>query len=350
MAGEFDTSSGDRRQDKNSKSEGRGLFRGLFGRDRSEPSEEQDNESYDDSTKNYRPKGLLQQMREGRPVEKALRGLAGDNEETPFDSANKSTMRDRLIDAATKARDGFELFDSTKAQADESTDSPDTGIAPKAENVPLIEHNYGLAQYLEDPKNDTANLYFANSGVYELELIGNNKKVADNLQSLNASGTSLSNDGMDRLAGKTEYPKLTSLNLAYNEINDIGAAAFRNMPNLKQLDLSDNSISDEALTHLPKNKLEILQVRRTDISSAGLAALQRNQANLKELSLEEVHLGGNRDDRPVDESARVLAALAGMKSLTFLNLRGTELPAADVKKLKASLPKCVILAPDGTEL
>lgn len=337
MAGELE----DRRQGKNSEEGKRGgLFRGLFrGPDPSEEGQDS-GEPYDDSTKDYgRPGGLLQRMRDGRPVENALRGLAGD--EFPFGSVENSPARDRLKNAAAKGTDGFELYNS------------DIDVAPKAEHAPALEYNQDLAKYLEDPTNDASNLYIANSGIYELELIGKNKKVADNLQSLNASGTSLTDAGLDKLAAKTQYPKLTSLNLAYNEITDVGASAFQNMPNLKELDLEQNSIADDALGYLPKNKLEKLKLDHTAVTSNGLENLAKNQTNLEMLSLNGVNLTVNVEDPRQDQKtleAKAVAAISAMKNLKYLSLENTQLSPFTVQEIRKKLPaKCVLVGPDGTE-
>jgi hypothetical protein len=92
---------------------------------------------------------------------------------------------------------------------------------------------------------------------------------------LGLNGTSITNAGLVRLK---ELPNLVELSLAYSEdrITNDRLAPLESFTRLKRLELHWTDVGDAGLLHLYGLKnLQQIDLRRTKVTAAGIAALQK---------------------------------------------------------------------------
>jgi hypothetical protein len=171
---------------------------------------------------------------------------------------------------------------------------------------------------------------------------------------LDLRGTGITDQWLDRLAGRTEvrqldlsYTKvtneglkvvaglrgLTHLRLDVTEVTDAGVKRLTALPKLEWLDLYRTAVTDDALAALAgMQRLRDLSLGATAVTDAGvkrLAALP----HLRSLFL---------DYTAVTDDA--LAALAGAKRLHHLSLRGAKNVTMDgVRRFRVALPDCRVV-------
>ena len=123
-----------------------------------------------------------------------------------------------------------------------------------------------------------------------------------NLRELNLSGNSINDEGMQALAvGLRRLRALERLNLSYNTIGSEGlrALAAAEISPLRWLKLADNAINDEALGALVEgienfSGLETLNLSRNRITSSGLEVFapifENKRSSLKEIGLDSTNI------------------------------------------------------------
>lgn len=148
------------------------------------------------------------------------------------------------------------------------------------------------------------------------------------LRELQLDGTALNDAALESLG---LFTKLTALSLRKTAATSAGLAALKDLVALQSLDLSDTGVDGAVLAHLAKlPELKSLKLSNTKIDDASLAAL-REAPKLTWLFL---------DGTSVSDSA--VESLAALK-LEVLNLRRTKLTEAGLAKLAGTLPKIIIL-------
>ena len=148
--------------------------------------------------------------------------------------------------------------------------------------------------------------------------------TASNLKTLDLSGNSINDEGLQALAvGLSRHPALERLDLSRNEIGSDGlrALATTEISSLRLLNLSRNAINDGALTVVAEGvenfvSLEALNLSYNNmITSSGVAALtpifRRESCSLKEMNLNPTMIEDS-------EAIAFAEALAGNQSLTKL--------------------------------
>ncbi len=152
-----------------------------------------------------------------------------------------------------------------------------------------------------------------------------------NLRELDLQETKIGDRTLEILAA---LPRLEILNIAGCKATAAGLALLARASKLRRLNVSDTALDDKACAALAKiTSLQSLSLQNTKITFAGVEALSRLEG------LKELDLGG---------CARVsdacLAALSGVKTLTYLNLKGCKLLTPEkVADLRKALPLCLIL-------
>jgi hypothetical protein len=156
-----------------------------------------------------------------------------------------------------------------------------------------------------------------------------------NLKMLLLSGTGADDSFVQYLSG---LRRLEELHLAYCKLSDRGVQAIWRSASLRVVDFGKCPIGDRALEDVGCcSALKTLKVPDTRISDRGVEiivaeALGAGQ-QLNSLTL--------RSCRITDMS---LVRLASLRSLTFIDLYGTEVTAEGAFFLKGSLPECRIFA------
>ncbi|MCA9176655.1 MAG: protein kinase, partial [Planctomycetales bacterium] len=203
------------------------------------------------------------------------------------------------------------------------------------------------------------------SGLEELEINRGMDDVAvealrdlPNLRSLSlshAEGKGATDMSIPHL---TRFPKLRSLDLVQSGFNREAIRRLATMPEFRELtELRLSHIDDDdtlrALTRL--GKLQRLSLRLSQVSPATAQTL--SALPLRSLMLDDSHV----NDECVGAFARLeglqelslqrtqvtlagLKALAGLKSLKQLDIRGVRLSDEELRELRALLPSCRILA------
>ncbi len=167
----------------------------------------------------------------------------------------------------------------------------------------------------------------------------------------------------EHLAQVVPFEQLDYLAVVTDKVTDAGLAHVAALTNLDSLVLTHTQVTDAGLGLLEgsKDKLELLYLDRTKISSAGLkklaalsairilwleetAATNEGVAHLAELkTLEVLNLSGTR----IDDAA--LAHLSDLPELTGLFLDRTDVTGSGLEQL-ASLPKLEFLSLAGTSV
>lgn len=168
----------------------------------------------------------------------------------------------------------------------------------------------------------------------------------------------------------TTIPNLKELACGGNKVTDVGLNSLRLMPGLRKLDLSGAQRTDSGLwaatltdrgvdavaTLTNLEELRIRGAKITDLGSAKLGALkllrvldvsetQLSSSGLKSVTamvkLEQLSLYGCQR---VDDS--VVAVLAELPSLSWVDLQGTKVTAGALRKLQHQRPKLRVVAAD----
>jgi hypothetical protein len=149
------------------------------------------------------------------------------------------------------------------------------------------------------------------------------------LEGLMVTGPKITDRGLIHIGGLTA---LKELYLPWNEnIKGPGLVHLSRLSRLKLLDLRGTKIHDGALAHLrPLVELEKLVLSFTGITDAGLAHLGKLK-RLADLNLVSTRI-----------TTKGLKHLHPIKSLRRLVLTGTNVDEKAIRKLKKSLPRCII--------
>ena len=134
------------------------------------------------------------------------------------------------------------------------------------------------------------------------------------------------------MAGLKDITTLQKLYLRGTSITDAGIQNLAGLTNLTELDLSDvahDRCRAGALAGL--TKLRRLNLQSANVTDAGIDVL-KNLADLEELSLYRTKV-----------SNAGLAKLAGLKNLRSIDLRYSRVTSSGVRDLAASMPKTEIL-------
>jgi hypothetical protein len=186
------------------------------------------------------------------------------------------------------------------------------------------------------------------------------------LQSMSFNATSFSDDGCAVFAG---FPKLRSLALFHPSRSNpaftgAGLAHLAALPELESLTLAGANVGDPALSAIAKlPRLKSLRLWHNIETADGVKALSGMTA------LKKLHLGQRLPGRPakppsltsatltdlarmsgLEELSLMEARLSGSALLTLkelpnlkkLTIAQVDIPAADIEKLKAGLPKVAI--------
>ena len=141
-----------------------------------------------------------------------------------------------------------------------------------------------------------------------------------NLEELYMAETTIGNEAVLLFA---QFPKLTKLRIARNQIDASGVADLAKLQHLQELDLSECAqLLDDATGPLAElKKLKKLNLWRLNISDAGIQPLKGLTA-LESLNLDNTRLS--------DEG---MAYLSGLTNLTFLHLGSTQITDAGLNSL-----------------
>ena len=148
----------------------------------------------------------------------------------------------------------------------------------------------------------------------------------------------------------TSFPEVA------RDISDDGIQHLGELTEMQSLALDNTSVTDNGLAHLSQlSKLHTVSLRNTVITSHGLSHiaalgdlvyLRLDSTNVGDEGLERIrdltkleHLTLN--STPVSD--RGLATLSSMASLRIVSVIGTQVTQAGVEKLRAALPRCVVL-------
>ncbi len=124
----------------------------------------------------------------------------------------------------------------------------------------------------------------------------------------------------------TRFSSLYELSLANTSVTDVEVVHLRKLPRLTQLSLQGTKVTNAGLAHLKGLKLNQLILFRTGVTDEGLKTVGKLDT-LQHLGLGETNI---TDDG--------LTHLTGLKKLTYLNVEGTKVTLAGVKRLMAALP------------
>jgi len=147
-------------------------------------------------------------------------------------------------------------------------------------------------------------------------------RALPHLKSLNLRGCHISGPGL------SQVPHLVTLGLSEVSMNhNLVASCARDLPELRELDLSYSTLDDQQLGRLCKlPKLEKLNLSDTNVTSAGLRALV-SLPNLRELKLSWC--------AHIDDEA--IASLSACSALTVLHIDRSSLSPAALKRLPARI-------------
>jgi serine/threonine-protein kinase len=123
----------------------------------------------------------------------------------------------------------------------------------------------------------------------------------------------------------TFLPKMEKLDHLYldgTKVTDEGLTYIAKMPTLNRLALSFTKVSDKGVERLAKTKLKWIDLSDTKISGAAMSSLGQME-RLEHVTLEDYYPRGGKN----------LAALAGAKSLQYLNLRGGAITVEDLSEV-----------------
>lgn len=139
------------------------------------------------------------------------------------------------------------------------------------------------------------------------------------------------------LARIRTWTELVELNLMGSRITDQGLVHLQDMQKLEFVWLSHTGITDRGLPHLAAlSQLKRLKLAGTRVTDKGVACL--NLSSLKELDLSETDITDN-----------ALKSLAASKSLEFIDLSKTEITGKGLALL-AGMPNLKTLWLDGTTI
>ena len=160
-------------------------------------------------------------------------------------------------------------------------------------------------------------------GLYGPDMTGDWLRAHDNLSALGITRLKLSETGItgDELARLIAAHPIHVLELREQDLNDSTVEALAASPKLNTLELRDSPLTDAQFPRLPLEQLDELLINGTEVTSAGLAPLQRAKV-LTFLTL---------DGRQFDESAAKL--VASLPSLQYLELVGTDVTDEDLLQL-----------------
>jgi len=155
-----------------------------------------------------------------------------------------------------------------------------------------------------------------------------------------------------------KLPQLSVLRLTRVILDDEAFLALPAIPELKELEFQADELTDEGIARITAfPALQSLALARSRLTDAGLSHVA-SLKHLKSLSLEDCagvtsagmqHLVGLAELRHLTlrgTAVRVdgLTQLAANRKLTKLNILTTQASAADIEKLRKSLPNCEIVA------
>lgn len=231
-------------------------------------------------------------------------------------------------------------FPDRMPYADEVSPPPET-ISIKERNgqtmvlaeIPNATADDRLGAYLQERGRELVELDLNGTGISEKGL-GLLSKAA-NLVKLGLNDTEANDDSLAVLA-KQGLRNLQDLNLHSTRVGDAGVAQLRGIP-LKTLNLSDTIVSDDCLQQLKTMRtLQVLTFDYSGIGNDGVKAI-KEMPNLRSLSLKGC---------PITDDC--VADLAKCQQLMLLNLEDTKLSADKLAWLQKHMPRCVIVAPEGT--
>jgi Leucine-rich repeat (LRR) protein len=156
-------------------------------------------------------------------------------------------------------------------------------------------------------------------------------KGLTDLRLLHIVGTRVSPDGLKHLKGMTKLEQLD-----YAGIDDAGLAHLKGLTSLKTLHLYQCTVTDAGLEHLADlTNLQSLHFGSAKITDHGLKHLKK-LADLRDLSLDAPpgHFGGGN---PITDAG--IEHLKGLTKLEILNIRHTQVTNAGVKQILKELPK-----------
>ncbi len=119
------------------------------------------------------------------------------------------------------------------------------------------------------------------------------------------------------------------LDLSFEPLADAQAQNLRFLTGLRELDLNNTHVSDATLRHLASTPLEVLNLRKTRVTNAGMANLPT--------SLRTLDISGN----PLGDPA--VRSLVNLTNLKLLDLQGTRITHVGLGKLVEGLPGIQIL-------
>ena len=151
-----------------------------------------------------------------------------------------------------------------------------------------------------------------------------------NLKNLDLKGNAITDASLGAMG--VSFPSLKCLSLRDTKVTDSGIAQLLKGAKITNLDLSETNISDQSLKELQAvPQLSNLKLTSARISSVGLMHLTQIPA-LRSVGLCETKIG--------DEA---LPALIQLRSLTFLNINHTNISAQGLLRLKKAKPGCEIV-------
>jgi hypothetical protein len=156
-----------------------------------------------------------------------------------------------------------------------------------------------------------------------------------NIVRIEAPGTQIDDAWM---ANMRDVPRLRELNLSLTPIGDAGLAHVTRLEDLQSLWLGGTKVTDAGLVHIQAlRKLEWLSLAETNVTDQGLASLA-NLNRLKRLYLEGCPVGDGG-----------MRHIEGLVDLEWLDLRGTRITDESISRLVAH-PKLATLLLDNTDV
>ena len=150
------------------------------------------------------------------------------------------------------------------------------------------------------------------------------------LQSLSLHQTKVTSAGLKDVA---ELKSLKRLNLTGSQVTDVGLKYLSRLESLEELTLANTNITDMGVENLAGFNLKKLGLPRQAQTDIGLkhylAALHRSPTVLILNNWQVTDAG--------------LTSLVNLTSLRVIDLLGTQVTGAGVKKLQDALPSCNII-------
>ncbi len=205
---------------------------------------------------------------------------------------------------------------------------------------------------LEDFQSGLLRQYPVRTKAYEILLHWNvdvpTPRSAEQMTALDLAGTDVTDASLKRVA---ELKNLATLDLQDTRVSDKGLKGLAGLKKLTALSLSETQRTDANLRVLREiGLLHVLSAATAaegnrpksveDVVSLTLCRGPLTNAGLKELAgLKNLTWLDLRDTRVTDAG---LKELAGLKNLTTLQLRGTGVTEAGIARLRQALPGCEI--------